>query len=310
MTGEATTLPRGLSFPQILVAMRPYQWPKNGLVFAALAFSAGEAWKPGDFDSWWPLLWRTAALFALWCVASSAVYLVNDIEDRELDRLHPRKQNRPIASGAVSTGAALVAAVLLAAIAIPLAVALDLVAGAILAGYVAIMTAYSFGLKRVAILDVLILCTGVVGRAVSGAAVIDVTISPWLYVCASFAAFFLGSSKRWAEYRQLGAEAAAHRPALAHYTGEILGQLVIISASTALVGYALYTIESAHVPTNGAMALTIPFVAFGLFRYLLLLNGPRKTDAPDQIVFTDTQIVLAVIGFLATAMTVLVLSDS
>lgn len=310
MTGEATVLARSLSWPRLLVAMRPYQWPKNGLVFAALAFSAGDAWKPGEPDTWWPLLWRTLALFALWCMVSSAVYLVNDIQDRELDRLHPRKQNRPIASGVVSPGAARTAAIVLAAVAIPPALVLDLAAGAILAGYATLMTAYSFGLKRVAILDVLILCTGVVGRAVGGAAVIDVTVSPWLYVCTSFAAFFLGSSKRWAEYRQLGPEAAQHRPALAHYAGEILGQLVIISASTALLAYALYTIESVNVPRNGAMALTIPFVAFGMFRYLLLLNGPRKTDAPDQIVFTDPQILLAVAGFLVTAMTVLVVHQA
>jgi len=310
MTGEASTMTRTLSWPSLLVAMRPYQWPKNGLVFAALAFSAGDAWKPGDADTWWPLLWRTAVLFCLWCLVSSSVYLVNDVQDLELDRLHPRKQNRPIASGAVSPGAARTAAVVLLALAIPPALVLDLASGAILAAYGTVMISYSYGLKRVAILDVLILCTGVVGRAVGGAAVIDVAISPWLYVCTSFGAFFLGSSKRWAEFRQLGPDAAQHRPALAHYTGEILSQLLIISASTALLAYALYTIESVNVPRNGAMALTIPFVAFGMFRYLLLLNGDRKTDAPDQIVFTDPQIVIAVVGFLVTAMTVLVLHQS
>ena len=144
-------------------------------------------------------------------------------------------------------------------------------------------------------------------RAVAGAVVIDVAISPWLYVCTSFGAFFLACSKRWAEHRQLGPEAAAHRPSLAHYTGEILSQLVVISAATALLGYALYTIESDNVPRNGAMALTIPFVAFALFRYLLLLNGERRTDAPDQIIFTDPQILVSVAGFLVTAMTVMAL---
>jgi hypothetical protein len=158
----------------------------------------------------------------------------------------------------------------------------------------------------VAILDVLIICGGVVARATAGAAVIDVAISPWLYVCSSFAAFFFASSKRWAEYRQLGPQAAQHRPALARYSGEILGQLLTISAATALLSYALYTIESTNVPPNGSMALTIPFVAFALFRYLLLLNGDRSTDAPDQIVFTDPQILVAVVGFVVTAMAVLI----
>ena len=292
----------------LLVAIRPYQWPKNLIVFAALAFSAGDAWRPGEPDEWWPLLWRTALLFVLWCGAASAIYLVNDLCDREADQLHPRKRYRPIAAGLVSSRQAATAAVLLAVVAVPPAFALSVTSGCILAGYMVVMTAYSYELKRVAILDVLILSGGVVARAVSGATAIDVAISPWLYLCTAFGAFFLGSSKRWSEFRQLGEEAAAHRPALAHYNGELLNQLVAISAATALIGYALYTIQSEHVPRNGAMALTIPFVGFALFRYLLLLNGERKADAPDRILFTDPQILVAVAGFVVTAITVLLVA--
>jgi 4-hydroxybenzoate polyprenyltransferase len=304
---DATAPTAGGGLPAIVRAMRLYQWPKNLLVFAALAFSAGEAWKLGEPSTWWPLLWRTCLLLALWCLTSSAVYLINDVTDREVDQLHPRKRLRPIASGAVSTRTAKTVAVGLLVVALVPAFVLDVAAGGILAGYAALNMAYSFGLKRIAILDVIILSSGVVGRAVAGAAVIDVTISPWLYVCSSCGAFFFASSKRWAEFRQLGAEAASHRPSLAHYGGEILSQMLVISGSAALLSYALYTIESAHVPRNGAMALTIPFVAFGLFRYLLLLNGSRATDAPDQIVFTDPQIVLAVAGFVVTALGVLLI---
>lgn len=290
----------------LLLAMRPYQWPKNGIVFAALVFSAGDAWRVGDASSWWPLLWRTGALFALWCLVSSSIYLLNDILDRDLDRLHPRKRRRPIASGALSPRIAAVAAVGLSAVAIPLAFWLDLAGGAVLAGYAAVMIAYSGGLKAVPVLDIIILCTGVVARAVGGAAVIDVQISPWLYVCSGFAALFFAVSKRWAESRQFGADAALHRPALAGYPGELLGQLLTISAATALVSYALYTIESRNVPQDGRMAVTIPLVGFALFRYLYLLNGPRSTDAPDQIMFTDPQIIFAVVGFVALAAGVLV----
>lgn len=295
-----------LRVPALLVAMRPFQWPKNGIVFSALVFSAGTAWQADDPGTLWPLLWRTAALAGLWCVAASAGYLLNDVQDREADRLHPRKRRRPIASGAVSVSTARVTAVALFAISLPPAFVLDAAAGGILTGYSVVMYAYSLGLKRMAILDLLILCVGVVARAVAGAAVIDVTISPWLYVCSSFGAFFLASSKRWAEYRQLGVDAARHRPALAQYGGEILNQILVISAAAALLSYALYSIESENVPRNGAMALTIPFVAFGMFRYLLLLNGERRKDAPDQIIFTDPQILVAVAGFLATAVGVLV----
>ncbi|MEX0781853.1 MAG: UbiA prenyltransferase family protein [Dehalococcoidia bacterium] len=306
MTTETTTFAaRPVALPPLLEAMRPYQWPKNVIVFAAFVFSAGDAWDAGDPGSWWPLLWRSAVLFVLWGAVSSAIYLVNDIRDREADRLHPRKQHRAIARGALSVRTARTAAVILLVVGIPSAIALDQLAGLILAGYAAIMILYSWGLKEIAILDVIILCTGVVARAVGGAAAIDVDISPWLYVCTSFAAFFFASSKRWAEYRELGPDAAAHRPALAQYSGEILGQLLTISASTALLSYALYTIESANVPTDGSMALTVPFVAFALFRYLLLLNGARRTDAPDQILFTDPQILVAVAGFAGVAMAVL-----
>ena len=306
MSAGARAGETGSGWRALLRALRPYQWPKNVVVFAAFTFSAGDAWLPGEPDTWWPLLWRTAVLMALWSMAASATYLVNDIRDRELDRLHPRKRYRPIASGAVSVQTAWTAAAVLAAVALPLTFVLDAGAGGILLGYSALMTAYSFGLKQVAILDILILCSGVIGRAVGGGAVIGVEISPWLYVCTGFGAFFFAASKRWAEFRELGVDAKTHRPALAAYSGEILSQMVVISAATAVLAYALYTIESVNVPANGAMALTIPFAAFALFRYLLLLNGTRKADAPDQILFTDGQILAAVAGFVATAVTVMV----
>ena len=291
--------------PPLLRAMRPQQWPKNGLVFAALVFSLGDAWKLDDVDSWWPLLWRTLILFGTWCLAASATYLLNDVRDAPLDRMHPRKKFRPIASGRLKEGTALAAAVVLVLIAIPTAFVLDSLAGAVLAGYVALMAGYSFGLKQFAILDIFILCAGVVGRAVSGAMVIDVEISPWLYVCSSFGALFFATSKRWAEFRQLGEDAAKHRPSLANYSSELLNQMLFVSGASALVSYAVYTVESVNVPSSGAMALTLPFVAFALFRYLMMLDGPRRGDAPDQILFTDPGIVLAVVGFVAVAFWVL-----
>jgi len=308
VSSDAAARRRGTPLWPLLVALRPYPWPKNLLVFAAFVFSVGDAWTPGDIDSWWAMWWRTVALFALWSAAASATYLFNDIRDREADRIHERKRHRPIASGRVSPGLAGTVGVMLLAVSIPLALVLDVRAGAILLGYVVVMALYTLGLKEVAILDVIILVGGVVARAVAGALVMDVEISPWLYVCTSFGAFFCASSKRWAEFRELGPEAAAHRPALRHYTGPVLDQLLAISAASALLSYALYTIESEAVPENASMALTLPFVAFALFRYLLLLNGARRGDAPDRILFTDPQILLAVAGFVGTAFVVLTLS--
>lgn len=296
----------GLVWAPLVTALRPRQWPKNGIVFAALVFSADHAWDATALDTLWPLLWRTTALALLWCAASSATYLLNDIQDREADRVHPRKALRPIASGAVSTRLALATAGVLVVVSVPLAVALDPLAGAILGAYLVAMAAYSFGLKSVAVLDVMLLGAGVIARAVAGAVVIDVTISPWLYVCSSFGSLFLGVSKRWAEHRQLGDSASEHRRALGRYSRENLEHMLVMSGAGALLSYALYSIESENVPANGSMALTIPFVTFAMFRYLLLISGPRATDAPDQVLFTDPQIIAAVAGFLAVAVVVLV----
>ncbi len=286
-------------------SLRPYQWPKNIIVFAAFAFSAGEAWHLDSPGTWWPLLWRVAVLFGCWCLASSAIYLVNDVRDREVDRIHPRKRLRPIASGEVTPQGAIALAAVIGVGGVAIALGLDPEAGLVLAGYLGVMVLYSMGLKHVAVLDVLILSAGVVARAVSGALVIDVAISPWLYVCTSFGAFFVATSKRWAEVKDLGVDAVRHRASLALYSGETLGQMVVASAAGALLSFAIYTIESEHVPQNGAMAATIPFVAFAMFRYLLLINGPRQGDAPDRILFTDPQIIAAVAGFSITAIWVL-----
>lgn len=289
----------------LIRALRADQWPKNVIVFAAFVFSAGSAWQPDDPGTWWPLLWQTSALFAAWCAVASAGYLLNDVHDREADRLHPRKRSRPIAAGELGPGLALWAAAVLAVTGIAAASALDPMAGVGVGLYAAMMVGYSLGLKRIAVLDMLILAGGVVARAASGAAALDIQVSPWLYVCTSVAAFFFAASKRWAEYRQLGPEAARHRPSLAGYPGELLNQTLMVSAAAALVSYAVYTVESANVPSNGAMAFTLPFVAFGMFRYLLLLDGPRRGDAPDRIIFTDPGILAAIAGFVATALVVL-----
>lgn len=297
---------RGSIHP-LLRALRPYQWPKNLIVFAAFIFSTGSAWHPSEAGSWWPLLWRSAVLFCVWCAAASAIYLVNDVRDRDNDQRHPRKSRRPIAAGEVAPQTALAMSAALLVVSIPVAFALEPVAGAILCGYVLLMLGYSMGLKSVPVLDVVILCAGVVARAVAGAGAIDVTISPWLYICSSLGAFFFASSKRWAEFRQLGGAAAAeHRPALAHYDARTLGWMVAASGAGTLTSYSVYTVASTHVPGNGAMALTIPFVTVGLIRFVTLIRGSRKTEAPDRILFTDGVIVASMVGFVAVALGVLI----
>ncbi len=293
----------------VIAALRPFQWPKNLIVYAALLFSAGDAWSLRTPESWDHLLARSTALFVAWCFASSAVYLVNDVRDAPLDRYHPTKRHRPVAAGEVGAGEAVTLAFLLAlcalAIAVPLA---GWQASAVLAGYLAGMVAYSATLKHLPIADVTALTGGVVARAVSGALAISVHISPWLYVCSGIAAWFLAVSKRWAELRTLGEDAENHRPALARYPPELLDHMLSASAGATVVTYALYSIESANVPENGAMALTIPFVAYGVFRYLYLLAGPRRQDPPDRILFTDPQLLGTMAAFAGVALAVLLLA--
>lgn len=303
LTGAA--LGPGAQLRALAAAMRPFQWPKNFIVFAALLFSVGDAWTPRDPATWQPLAGRAALLFAAWCLVASGMYLVNDLRDAPFDRYHPRKRLRPLAAGDLSPGLAALAAVVLTVAGIAAGFAASWAAGAMLAGYAAGMLAYTFALKAMPVLDVVVLSAGVVLRAAGGAVAVGVAISPWLYVCSAAGAWFLAVSKRWAEARALGEEAGNHRPALAKYPPIVLDQMLAVSAGSALVSYALYSIESANVPANGAMALTVPFVAFAIFRYLYLLAGPRASDPPDRILFTDPAIVGSVLGFVATAVTVL-----
>lgn len=289
----------------LLVAMRPFQWPKNLIVYAALLFSVGDAWRPGDPSSWQPLVAEVTVLFAAWCLVASGMYLINDLHDAPYDRQHPRKRFRPVAAGVLGSRLAAFVAAGLVGVGLAAAFMTSLGAGALLAGYAGGMLAYTFALKSVPVVDVVVLSAGVVLRAAGGAVVIEVAISPWLYICSAAAAWFLAASKRWAEARTLGDGAANHRPALARYPSAVLDQMLTVSASAAIVSYALYSVESANVPQNGAMALTVPFVAFAMFRYLYLVAGPRAGDPPDRILFSDPAIVVSVLGFVTAAVTVL-----
>lgn len=229
------------------------------------------------------------ALLALaaFVLASAAVYIVNDIRDIAVDRQHPLKRRRPLAASEIDSRAAFRVAVGLALAGLALATFVTpLLAGIILA-YLTLMVAYTVWLKRVAILDVMVIAVGFVLRAVGGAVAVAVPISPWLLVCAFLLALFLGFGKRRAELAGLGLDAARHRVALAGYTGPLLDQLVRITAAAALVTYAIYTLVSTSVPDNGSMLLTVPFVAFAIFRYLFLIYGRGLGGSPESLLFRD-----------------------
>ena len=273
-----------------IVALRPRQWLKNLLVFAGLVFAA----KLGDAGRWL----EAVAAFGAYCAVSSAAYLVNDLRDREDDRLHPVKRARPIARGELSPRRAVVLAAGLAAAALALAGVLGLVSVAFLLAFAGLQAAYSFSLKHVVLLDVLVIGSLFVIRAAAGAAAVDVRISPWLLLCTALLALFLALAKRRGELVLVGAQHTPGRPVLEGYSLELVDQLVAIVAASTVIAYSLYTLTARD---SKALLATVPFVIFGLFRYLLLVHRDDIGEEPEQVLLTDVPIILAVAGWIATA---------
>lgn len=266
-------------FVDLLRTMRPKQWIKNAFVFAALIF-AGK-WTQPD------LVLKTLAAFALFGALSSGTYLLNDAADAEADRLHPIKRYRPIAAGRIGAGTAVAMALVLVVGAIALGALLAIPFALVEMGYVVLQVAYTFYLKHLVIIDVFAIAGGFVLRAAAGAAVINVQISPWLYLCTILLSLFLGFGKRRHELLLLEDGAAGHRRNLEEYTAPFLDDLINIVAGATIMAYALYTFFASTVPSNHAMMVTIPFVLYGIFRYLLLIHRRDIAGAPEEALWKD-----------------------
>ncbi len=277
----------------VLVSLRPAQWTKNLLLFAGIVFAA----KLGDGSRWL----EASAAFAAYCAASSAAYLVNDVRDLDHDRVHPVKRQRPIARGDLSPGAAHGLAALLAAFALALTVPLGAAPVAFLAAFAALQLAYSFALKHLVLVDVIAIAGLFVVRAAAGAAAVEVRISPWLLLCTGLLALFLALAKRRGELVLVGADATPGRPVLAGYSLELVDQLVAVVAASTLIAYSLYTF-TAH---SQAMMATIPFVLFGIFRYLLLVHRRDAGEEPEAVLVSDVPILATVALWAATAAAIL-----
>lgn len=268
--------------------MRPRQWTKNGFVFFALMFDKQLFLRE-------PFL-RTLEGFLLFCLASSAVYLINDIADVEADRKHPEKKHRPIASGKLPLNAARLAAIVLVAIALPLGYLLSPALAVILAVYLAINILYSRWLKHIPILDVFIVSSGFVLRVAAGVALITVErFSPWLYMITTLFSLYIGFGKRRAEMSLLETGAGSHRKVLDGYTLPLLDQLITIVSGTTIVTYSLYTFTAPNLPENHSMMLTIPFVVYGIFRYLQLIQTGHAAGAPDEVALKDRPLQVTVV---------------
>ncbi len=264
----------------LIKAMRLRQWTKNGFVFFALIFDK-------QLFSLAPFL-RTLEGFFLFCLISSAVYLLNDISDIEADRQHPEKKHRPLASGELPIGVAQGAAFLLALISLSLGYLLEPMFAVMIALYFAINLVYSRWLKHVPILDVLIISSGFVLRVAGGVALITVErFSPWLYMLTILFSLYIALGKRRAEINLLAQGAGAHRKVLDGYTIPLLDQYITIVSGMTIVAYSLYTFSAPNLPENHSMMLTIPFVVYGIFRYLQLIQTGHAAGAPDEVALKD-----------------------
>ena len=278
----------------IFISMRITHWVKNLFLFAALIFS-GHLFRPDDFL-------KTVIGFFLFSFASSAIYLINDITDREKDTLHPVKARRPIPSGALSVGTAIAVAAGLLLISIIGSFLLNTLFGVVTVAYVIVNLAYSFLLKKVVILDVMSIAVSFVLRVVAGAVIIDVPSSEWLILCTLLLSLFLGFSKRRHEVTYLETNAVAHRSVLEYYSPLFLDQMTAIVTASTVMSYALYTISEETVRKFGTKDLiyTIPFVLYGIFRYLYLVHKREEGGSPTRILLTDVPLILNVILLVVT----------
>ncbi len=277
-----------------LVSLRPRQWTKNLLLFAGIIFAA----KLGDLARWGEAL----AAFGAYCAASSASYLVNDVRDAEHDRAHPVKRGRPIARGELSPRTAVAIAALLLVTAFLLVAPLGIASIFLLCAFCALQAAYTLALKHVVLLDVMTIGGLFVVRAAAGAAAVEVRISPWLLLCTALLALFLALAKRRGELVLVGAEATPGRPVLEGYSLALVDQLVTIVAASTVISYCLYSFTARE---SKAMMVTIPFVVFGIFRYLLLMHRRDLGEEPEEVLLRDVPILVCIAGWAVCAAVIL-----
>ncbi len=282
----------------LLKSMRPRQWPKNGFVFVALFFD-GKLLDPQS-------LLRTIIAFILLCFMSSAVYLMNDLSDIEGDRQHPTKRFRPIPAGELNPTIAILAAIFFALGSLFAGYFLAPQFALILLFYIVSQIAYTFWLKNVVLLDVLVVSLGFILRIAAGVAVIEVErFSPWLYLFGGFLALFMILGKRRHELVLLGDDAGKHRKILQEYNLDLIDRLLGMVTTSVVVSYSLYTFLAEGLPLNHTMMLTIPFLLYGIFRYLYLIHVKNEGGAPEEIALRDRPLQLDLLLFAITVFVII-----
>jgi 4-hydroxybenzoate polyprenyltransferase len=291
----------------LLRAMRPRQWAKNGIIYFAFIFTINERWDLGEWGESLEVFGIATAAFFLFCLLSSATYLINDLIDAPRDRLHPLKRHRPIAAGLVSPRRAVLTAFGMFIVGIGLSFLLEPWFGVVVLIYLTLTLSYSIKLKQVAVIDVLVLSTGYVLRAVGGAVVIQVPISLWLYAVTSLGAMLIGFGKRRGEMAGAEGEASHQRHVLKDYSRTLLNRLIVLVVGGVFITYVAYTLTASNLPDNRTMAVTIPIMAYGLYRYLHLLYHHNAGETPEEMFLSDRPLMATVFLWLATVVVVLVL---
>ncbi len=322
---QSTSLLSTDTVRNLIRSSRPKQWVKNGLVLVPLFFTVNIWWDNEDLNHDFIIIAKALITFGAFSAVSAAVYLFNDLRDIEQDRAHPQKRYRPIAAGLISPQIAWTAAVILTALGLAASALISLPLLAVTAGYLVLNIAYTMVLKHEVILDVMSISAGFVLRAVAGTLAINgsdfgisglepaslpLNISPWLYVVTALGALFIALVKRRSELVKAGQTAESQRSILRAYTEKLLDQLIVIVAASTLMAYTLYTFssgitESSNVPENNTMMLTIPFVGYGLFRYLYLMHVNEDGDAPEEVLLADRPLRINILLWLGTAAVVL-----
>jgi 4-hydroxybenzoate polyprenyltransferase len=289
-TPRPSPRPRPLAIG-IVLSLRPSQWTKNLIVFAGLIFGQ-RLLDPGA-------IWLSLVAFGVFCALSGVVYLVNDVADREADRVHPLKRQRPIASGEVPVPVALSAAAVLAVAALAVAFSLRFEFGLTALAYVVLQALYSGPLKHIVIIDVLTIAVGFVLRAVAGAVVIAEPVSHWLLIVTVLLALFLALSKRRHELVLLAEGATSHRRILSEYSPYLLDQMISVVTASTIVAYAFYTVspETIEKFNTDKLGVTLPFPLYGIFRYLYLVHQKEGGGSPSDLLLNDRPLLLCVLAW-------------
>ncbi len=289
----------------LVLASRPKQSIKNLVIYLALFFTINEAWDINNFSETRSFLSRSTLAFITFSILTSSIYIFNDVFDLKRDRNHPEKRFRPLASSKLSVKLALVSALIMLAVSLLLSFWIDLAFGVTSCIYALTMLCYTVFLKKMILVDVFCISFGFVLRAVAGAVVLSVPISPWLYICTGLAALFLALVKRRSELLLAGDRASDQRDVLEDYTLRFLDILISVTVAVLVMAYTLYSFTSSNLPENQYMMFTVPFVVYGLFRYLLLADKKGIGENPEDIILSDRPLLICVGLWLATVLIIL-----